>query len=84
MRATQDTGESTGRESEMASVTIEIDDNLLQRVEQHLASGNSGTLSALVQDLLREHLGAASDDALTQQTVQKLGELGYIDAGLDI
>ena len=68
----------------MPAVTVDIQEDLLQRAQDHAQACGFKSLSALVESLLTERLAQTPDLIAAREATRKFEELGYIDAGLDI
>jgi len=67
----------------MPSVSIEIEENLLERLRQR-ATARGVSVRAYLEAILEHELAKPGDSPEDQAITRKLEELGYIDAGLDI
>ena len=68
----------------MAAITVEIDDDLLQKAQEHAAANGFSSFSGFLENIIQARLAQDTDAAMTRETTRKMEELGYIDAGLDI
>jgi plasmid stability protein len=67
----------------MPSVSIEIEENLLERLRQR-ATARGVSVRAYLEAILERELAKPGDSPEDEAITRKLEELGYIDAGLDI
>jgi hypothetical protein len=67
----------------MPSVSVEIEEKLLERLRQR-ATARGVSLRAYLEAILERELAKPGDSAEDEAITRKLEELGYIDAGLDI
>jgi hypothetical protein len=67
----------------MPSVSVEIEEKLLERLRQR-ATARGVSLRAYLEAILEHELAKAGDSAEDEAITRKLEQLGYIDAGLDI
>jgi plasmid stability protein len=69
--------------SHMPSVSVEIEQALLERLRQR-ASARGVSVRAYMEAILESELAKPGDSPEDAAITRKLEELGYIDAGLDI
>jgi hypothetical protein len=67
----------------MPSVSVEIDQTLLEKLGQR-AAARGVSLRAYLEAILERELAKPGDDEEDAAIQRKLEQLGYIDAGLDI
>lgn len=67
----------------MATVTIELEASLWEKVQQ-LAAASGASPQAFLETLVKNHLGRPDSAEEDAAVTRKLEQLGYIDAGLDI
>jgi len=67
----------------MPSVPVEIEQTLLDKLQQR-ATARGVSLRAYLEAILERELAKPGDDEEDAAIRQKLEQLGYIDAGLDI
>ena len=67
----------------MPATSVEIEQTLVEQIGRR-ASARGISLRAYLEAILERELAKPADDEQDAETLRRLEQLGYIDAGLDI